>query len=82
MLVSFEDYFRIHDSKRISQVPFVYTLNPNLLITLVNGAPGFIKLCEALNVWQLVKELKETLGVLASVSFKHASWATTALSER
>lgn len=40
---------------------------------VVNGSPGFINLCDALNGWQLVKELKEALGLPAATSFKHVN---------
>lgn len=43
------------------------------LYTVVNGSPGFINLCDALNAWQLVKELKLALGIPAAASFKHVS---------
>lgn len=40
---------------------------------IVNGRPGYINLLDALNSWQLVKEIKEALGVCAATSFKHVS---------
>lgn len=40
---------------------------------MVNGSPGFINLCDALNAWQLVRELKKALGMAAATSFKHVS---------
>lgn len=40
---------------------------------MVNGAPGFINLCDALNAWQLVRELRGALGMAAAASFKHVS---------
>lgn len=50
---------------------------------MVNGSPGFINLCDALNAWQLVKELKQALGIPAAASFKHVSpaggWLLVAL---
>jgi phosphoribosylaminoimidazolecarboxamide formyltransferase/IMP cyclohydrolase len=52
------------------------------LYTVLNGAPGFINLCDALNAWQLVKELKEALGIPAAASFKHVSPAGKALHSR
>lgn len=39
----------------------------------MNGSPGFINLCDALNGWQLVRELKNALGLPAATSFKHVS---------
>uniref|UniRef100_A0A673SUH8 Bifunctional purine biosynthesis protein ATIC n=1 Tax=Suricata suricatta TaxID=37032 RepID=A0A673SUH8_SURSU len=85
------DYFRKQYSKGISQMPLrygmnphqtpaqVYTLKPKLPITVLNGAPGFINLCDALNAWQLVKELKEALALPAAASFKHVSPAGAAV---
>jgi len=43
------------------------------VFAVVNGSPGFINLCDALNAWQLVKELKQALGIPAAASFKHVS---------
>lgn len=40
---------------------------------MLNGSPGFINLCDALNAWQLVRELKKALGLPAATSFKHVS---------
>lgn len=55
-------------------------------IDVINGSPGYINLLDALNSWQLVKELKESLGLPAAASFKHVSPAGVAvgipLSER
>lgn len=42
-------------------------------LSVVNGSPGFINLCDALNAWQLVRELKAALGMPAATSFKHVS---------
>lgn len=42
-------------------------------LSVVNGSPGFINLCDALNAWQLVRELKSALGMAAATSFKHVS---------
>lgn len=44
-----------------------------LSFLVLNGAPGFINLCDALNAWQLVAELKEALNRPAAASFKHVS---------
>jgi len=43
------------------------------ICTVVNGSPGFINLLDALNGWQLVKELKSACGTPAATSFKHVS---------
>ena len=45
----------------------------------MNGSPGFINLCDALNGWQLVRELKFALGLPAATSFKHVSPAGAAV---
>ncbi|KAF7486851.1 hypothetical protein GHT09_000683 [Marmota monax] len=85
------DYFRKQYSKGVSQMPLrygmnphqtpaqLYTLKPRLPITVLNGAPGFINLCDALNAWQLVKELREALNIPAAASFKHVSPAGAAV---
>ena len=53
---------------------------------VLNGAPGYINLLDALNSWQLVRELRQTLNLPAAASFKHVSPAGAAvglpLSER
>ena len=53
--------------------------NGDLPITVVNGKPGYINLLDALNGWQLVKELKEATGLPAATSFKHVSPAGAAV---
>ena len=50
-----------------------------LPITVLNGKPGFINLLDALNGWQLVRELKKATGVCAATSFKHVSPAGAAI---
>ena len=52
--------------------------NP-LPFTVLNGAPGYINLLDALNAWQLVKELRDTLELPAAASFKHVSPAGAAV---
>lgn len=44
-----------------------------LPITVLNGIPGYINLLDALNSWQLVRELKTALSLPAAASFKHVS---------
>ncbi|MEZ4513532.1 MAG: phosphoribosylaminoimidazolecarboxamide formyltransferase [Chloroflexota bacterium] len=51
-----------------------------LPLTVLNGQPGYINLLDALNGWQLVRELKQALGLPAAASFKHVSPAGTAVS--
>lgn len=63
-----------------------YGMNPNqvparlhmpdagdLPITVLGGSPGYINLLDALNAWQVVRELKQTIGLPAAASFKHVS---------
>jgi phosphoribosylaminoimidazolecarboxamide formyltransferase/IMP cyclohydrolase len=63
-----------------------YGMNPNqiparvymqdgadLPITVLGGSPGYINLLDALNAWQLVRELRQTIGLPAAASFKHVS---------
>ena len=51
----------------------------NLPVEVLNGRPGFINFLDALNSWQLVKELKEATGLPAAASFKHVSPAGAAV---
>jgi phosphoribosylaminoimidazolecarboxamide formyltransferase/IMP cyclohydrolase len=44
-----------------------------LPISVLGGSPGYINLLDALNAWQLVRELKQTIGLPAATSFKHVS---------
>jgi len=57
----------------------VFTDGRPLPIEVLSGAPGYINLCDALNGWQLVRELREALGLPAAASFKHVSPAGAAL---
>jgi len=50
-----------------------------LPITILSGRPGFINFLDALNSWQLVKELKEATGMTCATSFKHVSPTSAAL---
>ena len=50
-----------------------------LPVKVLNGSPGYINFLDALNSWQLVKELKEASGRTAAASFKHVSPAGAAL---
>ena len=71
-------------------MPLRYGINPHqtparvfshgrLPFQVLNGAPGYINLLDALNSWQLVRELRETLGMPAAASFKHVSPAGAAI---
>ena len=50
-----------------------------LPIEILNGRPGYINFLDAFNSWQLVKELKEALGMPAAASFKHVSPTSAAI---
>ena len=76
----------------MNELQLKYGCNPNqkparvfmddgtdLPITVLNGRPGYINLLDALNGWQLVKELKEATGLSAATSFKHVSPAGAAV---
>jgi phosphoribosylaminoimidazolecarboxamide formyltransferase/IMP cyclohydrolase len=75
-----------------SSLPLRYGANPQqaparvymeagveLPITVLNGSPGYINLLDALNSWQLVRELKSALNLPAAASFKHVSPAGVAV---
>ena len=66
-----------------NELPLKYGCNPNqkpsrifmkdgreLPVTVLNGKPGYINFLDALNSWQLVKELKEATGLPAAASFR------------
>ncbi len=64
------------------QIPAkVYTKNGTLPFKVLNGAPGYINLLDALNSWQLVKELRQVLNQPAAASFKHVSPAGAAIGQ-
>ncbi len=76
----------------MKQFELKYGCNPNqkpasvymkdgseLPIRVLNGRPGYINLLDALNSWQLVKELKEATGLPSAASFKHVSPAGAAV---
>ena len=50
-----------------------------LPVEVLCGRPGYINFLDALNAWQLVKELKEALGLPAATSFKHVSPTSAAV---
>ena len=50
-----------------------------LPIEILNGRPGYINFLDAFNSWQLVKEIKEALGMPAVASFKHVSPTSAAI---
>lgn len=76
----------------MQECPLKYGCNPNqvparlnradggeLPFTVVNGNPGYINFLDALNAWQLVRELDEATGMPAAASFKHVSPTSAAL---
>ena len=75
----------------MKELPLKYGCNPNqkpsrifmtdgeLPIEVLNGRPGYINLLDALNSWQLVKEMKEATGLPSAASFKHVSPAGAAV---
>src|SRR5512143_4191887 len=75
-----------------SSLPLRYGTNPQqaparvymkndaeLPITVLGGSPGYINLLDALNAWQLVRELRAALDLPAAASFKHVSPAGAAV---
>ena len=75
------------------EIELKYGVNPNqkparifmeegeLPIQVLSGRPGYINFLDALNSWQLVKELKRATGMPAAASFKHVSPAGAAVGE-
>ncbi len=57
----------------------IFMTDGELPIEVINGRPGYINFLDALNSWQLVKELKEATGLPAAASFKHVSPAGAAV---
>lgn len=57
----------------------IYMENGELPIKVLSGKPGYINFLDALNGWQLVKELKKATGLPAAASFKHVSPAGAAV---
>lgn len=57
----------------------IYMEAGELPIEVLNGRPGYINLLDALNSWQLVKELKAATGMASAASFKHVSPAGAAV---
>lgn len=78
-------------SLNMKELSLKYGCNPNqkpskifmneggLPIEVLNGRPGYINFLDALNSWQLVKELKAATGIPAAASFKHVSPAGAAI---
>ncbi|MDQ1328328.1 MAG: phosphoribosylaminoimidazolecarboxamide formyltransferase / cyclohydrolase [Candidatus Poribacteria bacterium] len=57
----------------------IYVKNGKLPISVRNGSPGYINVMDAINSWQLVRELKQVLGLPSAASFKHVSPAGAAV---
>ena len=57
----------------------IYMTEEELPIEVLNGRPGYINFLDALNGWQLVRELKAATGLPAATSFKHVSPAGAAV---
>ena len=77
---------------KMKELQLKYGCNPNqkpsriymadgsdLPVEVLNGRPGYINFLDALNSWQLVKELKEATGMTCAASFKHVSPTSAAL---
>ena len=57
----------------------IYMEHGELPVEVINGRAGYINFLDALNSWQLVKELKAATGLPAAASFKHVSPAGAAV---
>ena len=79
----------------MKEIQLKYGCNPNqkpsriymadgsdLPVTVLNGRPGYINFLDALNSWQLVKELKAATGMTCAASFKHVSPTSAALGRK
>lgn len=62
-----------------NQSPAKVEIDGKLPFTILNGRPGYINFLDALNGWQLVKELKDATGLPSATSFKHVSPAGAAI---
>ncbi len=81
----------IINQRKMKELALKYGCNPNqkpsriymeegeLPIEVINGRPGYINFLDALNSWQLVKELRAATGMPAAASFKHVSPAGAAI---
>jgi phosphoribosylaminoimidazolecarboxamide formyltransferase/IMP cyclohydrolase len=89
---SISAFFRKHYAgDGLQQISLRYGANPHqkpaaafvkdgqLPFKTLNGSPGYINLLDALNAWQLVKELQQALDMPAAASFKHVSPAGAAI---
>ena len=62
-----------------NQKPAAISIDGELPIAVLNGRAGYINLLDALNGWQLVRELRTATGLPAAASFKHVSPAGAAV---
>ena len=85
-----EEIINAREGGRLDSIELKYGLNPNqkpasisiegkLPVTVLNGRAGYINFLDALNAWQLVKELRETTNMPSAASFKHVSPAGAAI---
>lgn len=67
-----------------NQKPAFVSMNDGkeLPFEIINGKPGYINLLDAMNGWQLVKEIKEATGQPAAASFKHVSPTSAAIGRK
>ena len=76
----------------MNELALKYGCNPNqkpsriymenggaLPLEILSGRPGYINFLDALNSWQLVRELKEATGMASATSFKHVSPTSAAV---
>lgn len=81
--IAISDYFRKQFSEGQSHIPLrygmnphqkpaqLYTMEPQLPVTVVNGSPGFINLCDAFNAWQLVRVCVKYINILENLFLKY-----------
>src|SRR5574344_2075855 len=79
------------ENHQMNELELKYGCNPNqkparvfmeqgdLPFKVLNGKPGYINLLDAMNSWQLVRELRAATGMPAAASFKHVSPAGAAV---
>ena len=82
---------KVYNTHKMKELALKYGCNPNqkpsrifmeegeLPLQVINGRPGYINFLDALNSWQLVRELKAATGLPAAASFKHVSPACAAI---
>ena len=83
------------EKEQMNEFALKYGCNPNqkparifmadgkeLPVEILNGKPGYINFLDALNSWQLVKELKEATGLPCATSFKHVSPTSAAVGKK